>query len=305
LASVYDVLKASATTKLPHDGRDQTAEYVSNGYISIESGGASGSKTLEYALDDFGMASLADALGKTSDGDLFRAHAANWKNLWDEKSGFLLGRHADGTFPSDDDPTGWADYWAEGTTWHYTWFVPEDTAGLATVMGGRAAFLSKLDAFFDTSSCQSNDHVLPLSYYWQSNEPVLFVPWIYADLDDAAGTAKWARWALSTQYGLGPGGLPGNDDGGTMSAWLLFSESGIYPRLGTSEYLISAPVLPKTTLSLPGGDFVITRKGPSNGYPASATLNGVKLTRPRFDQSQIAAGGTLEVELTAMPSAWH
>jgi predicted alpha-1,2-mannosidase len=305
LGSAYTVLKASATTQLPHDGRDQAVEYSTNGYVSIESGGASGSKTLEYALDDFALSSIADALGQTSDADMFRARAGNWHNLWDEKSGFLLGRHADGSFPSTDDPTGWADYWAEGTTWHYTWFAPQDTAGLATVMGGRDAFVKKLDAFFDTSSCQPNDHLLPQPYYWQSNEPVLFVPWMYSDLDDASTTAKWSRWALTTQYGDGPDGLPGNDDGGTMSAWWLFSESGIYPRVGTSEYLVAAPTLPQITLSLPGGDLVITRKGPSNGYPVSATLNGQKLARPRFDQSQIAAGGTLEVELVAEPGTWH
>lgn len=305
MAGAYDVLRASATVGLPHDGRDQALEYATNGWVSIESGGASGSKTLEYALDDFALANVADALGKTDDAAMFRARASNWQKLWDDESGFLLGRHADGSFPSSDDPTQWQDYWAEGTTWHYTWFVPHDVPGLAKIMGGRDAFLSKLDAFFAQSSCQPNDHLLPLAYYWQSNEPVLFVPWMYADLDDASSTAKWTRWALDTQYGNGPDGLPGNDDGGTMSAWWLFSSSGIYPRLGTSEYLISAPTLSKTTLSLPGGDLVVTRTGPSNGYPVSATLNGVKLARPRFDQKQIASGGALVVELASSPGAWH
>ncbi len=305
LASAYDVSRASATTALPHDGRSQAVEYSQNGYVSIESGGASGSKTLEYALDDDALARIADTLGKPDDSALFRERAGNWRNLWDDKSGLLLGRHADGTFPSSDDPTQWQEYWAEGTTWHYTWFAPHDVPALAEVMGGREPFMKKLDAFFDVSSCQPNDHLLPQAYYWQSNEPVLFVPWMYSELDDAARTAKWTRWALATQYGTGDDGLPGNDDGGTMSAWWLFAASGFYPRLATSEYLIGAPSLPKVTFSLPSGDFVVTRKGPSNGYPASATLNGQKLTRPRFDQSQITGGATLEVELTAAPVAWH
>ncbi len=305
LAAAYGVLKASATTQLPKDGRDQAVEYSTRGYVSIESGGASGSKTLEYALDDYALAQIADTLGESADAATFRARASNWRKLWDAESGFLLARHADGSFPSQDDPASWQEYWAEGTTWQYTWFAPHDVAGLAEVMGGRDAFLSKLDRFFDTSSCQATDHLLPLSYYWQSNEPVLFVPWMYADLDDAARTAKWVRWALSTQYGRGPDGLPGNDDGGTMSAWWLFSASGIYPRLGTGEYLLTAPSLPKVTLSLPGGDLVISRTGPSNGSPVGATLDGERLPRPRFTQGQILAGGHLEIELDGAGGPWR
>ena len=304
LGAVYAVLKQSATQKLPSWGRDHVEEYSKNGYIAIESGGSSGSSTLEYALDDAALAAIAEALGNSADAAMFRGRAGNWKNLWDAESGFLLGRRADGSFAREDDPTVWQKYWAEGTTWHYTWFVPQDIEGLAGAMGGREAMIKRLDDFFAVSSCQTPDHVLPKTYYWHSNEPVLFVPWIYAELDDAARTAKWTRWALANEYGDGPDGLPGNDDGGTMSAWWLFSASGIFPRIGTSEYFIGAPTLPRVTLKLPGGDFVISAKGPANGYPVAATLNGQKLPRPRFDHAQIEKGGQLEIELAKDPGAW-
>jgi predicted alpha-1,2-mannosidase len=305
LEAAYEVLRASATAPLPKDGRDHIDEYASKGFVSIESGGSSGSKTLEYALDDAALAAIAGALGEQADAEAFRARAGSWRNLWDEESGFLLGRHADGSFPEGDDPTSPADYWAEGTTWHYTWFVPEDVPGLAEAMGGRDRFLARLADFFAVSSCQPAGHLLPKPYYWHSNEPVLFVPWMFAELDDAAGTATWARWALATEYGDGPDGLPGNDDGGTMSAWWLFAASGFFPRVGTSEYLVGAPILPKVTLRLPGGDLVITAKGPSNGTPVGATLNGERLPRPRFDHAQIAGGGTLEIELAEGARGWE
>jgi len=305
LEGIYGVLRASATAPLPKDGRDHVEEYVGSGWVPIESGGSSGSKTLEYALDDFGLAAIADALGETSDAATFRKRAGNWQNLWDAESGFLLARHADGSFPRGDDPTVWQDYWAEGTTWHYTWFVPHDVPALADVMGGRDAFLARLDEFFATSTCQTEGHLLPKPYYWHSNEPVLFVPWMYAELDEPARGAKWTRWALATNYTDGPDGLPGNDDGGTMSAWWLFSASGFFPRLGTSEYLVGAPTLPKVTLALPGGDLVITTRGPQAGYPVAATLNGTKLSRPRFEHADIAAGGNLEIELAPEPGAWR
>ncbi len=300
LAAAYDVLRASATGE-----RDHVDEYDATGWVSIESGGASGSKTLEYALDDFALAAIADTLGQSADAEALRARAGSWKNLWDAESGFLLGRHADGSFPREDDPMAWQDYWAEGTTWHCTWFVPHDVPGLAEAMGGRDAFLARLDEYFALSSCQPAGHLVPKPYYWHSNEPVLSVAWAYAELDDAARTAKWTRWVLATEYGDAADGLPGNDDGGTMSAWWLFAASGLYPRLGTAEYLIGAPALAKVTMKLPGGDFVIATKGPANGYPVAATIDGEKLPRPRFDHAQIAAGGTLEIELAPEPGAWR
>ncbi len=303
--AIYDVLKKSATTKLPRDGRAHVEAWVEKGYVPIEAGSSSGSSTLEYALDDFALATVAEALGEHEDAATFRARAGNWKNLWDPETGFLLGRREDGSFAREDDPTAWQPYWAEGTTWHYTWFVPQDVPGLAQAMGGRDAFLARLDGFFGLSSCQDPIKLLPKPYYWHSNEPVLFVPWLASELDDPVRTAKWTRWALANEYGDGPDGLPGNDDGGTMSAWWLFAASGFFPRIASSEYLLSAPILPKVTLKLPAGDFTIVTKGPPNGAPVSATLNGAKLPRPRFDQAQLAKGGTLEIELAAPPTPWQ
>lgn len=300
----YTSLRASAMTKLPKGGRDHVEEYMKNGWISVESGGSSASSTLEYALDDFALAGLAEAIGEQSDAASLRERSGSWKNLWDPGSKLLVGRYADGTLATADDPTLWQDYWAEGTTWHYTWFVPHDVPSLAAAMGGKDALIARLDDFFALSSCEPAGHLLPKSYYWHSNEPVLFIPWIFAELDDAPRTAKWTRWALANEYNAGPDGLPGNDDSGTMSAWWLFAASGFFPRIATSEYLIGAPVLPKVTLKLSGGDLVITAKGPSNGYPAGATLNGQKLARPRFDHSQITAGGSLQIELSPEPLPW-
>ncbi|AKT44122.1 GH92 family glycosyl hydrolase [Chondromyces crocatus] len=305
LGAAYDVLRASATTELPKGGRNHVLEYAEKGFIGIESGGSSGSSTLEYALDDFALATLADAHGRGDDATLFKERSGNWKNLWDAESGFLLGRHADGRFPSDDDHKAWQDYWAEGTTWHYTWFVPHDPHGLAETMGGRETFLRRLDDYFAMSTCQLAGKLLPKPYYWHSNEPVLFIPWLYGELDEAARAATWSRWALATEYGDGPDGLPGNDDGGTMSAWWLFTASGFFPRIATSEYLIGAPILPEITLKLPGGDFTITTTGPAHGVPVRATLDGQSLGRPRFDQSQIAAGGKLVIELADEARAWE
>ncbi len=296
----YDVLKKSAMEKLPKNGRDHIELYVSKGYVPTDQGGNGGSSTLEYAYDDFGLAVVADHLGEKADAETFRKRSGNWKHLWDAKSGLLLGRRADGSFPSDDDHTVWAEYWAEGTTWNYTWFVPQDMAGLAQTMGGRGAFLGKLDEFFARSSCQPMSRLAPKAYYWHSNEPVLFIPWAYAELDEPVRGAQWVRWALANEYGDDPGGLPGNDDGGTMSAWYLFAATGIFPRVAFSDYLVGSPIFPKATWKLPGGDLVITAPQTSakSFVPKSVTFDGAKLARPRLEHAQLAKGGTLSFELS-------
>jgi predicted alpha-1,2-mannosidase len=295
----YDVLKKSANGPLPKNGRSNIKEYVEKGYIPIEAGSSSGSSTLEYAYDDFALAQLADALGEKADAEVFRKRSGNWKNLWDSESGLILGRNADGSFPRNDDHLAWAKYWAEGTTWHYTWFVPHDLPGLNAAMGGK--LLDRLDSYFALSSCQSQMRLAPKPYYWHSNEPVLFVPWIYAELDAPERGARWVRWALANEYNDTPDGLPGNDDGGTMSAWYLFAAMGIFPRVAATDYVLGMPIFPKTTLKLPGGTLVITAPETSskNMVPKSFTWNGSKLARPRIEHSELAKGGALQFSLSA------
>lgn len=297
MKGAYEVLKKSALGPLPRDGRDNVDVYAAKGWIGIEEGSSSGSKTLEYAYDDFALAQVADALGEKADADLFRKRGGNWKNLWDGE--FLLARRKDGSFPRDDDKTAWQDYWAEGTTWNYTWFVPQDLPGLAEVMGGKQKFLQRIDDYFANSTCQPKSRLAPKAYYWHSNEPVLFVPWAYAELDEPARGARWVRWALADNYGDGPDGLPGNDDGGTMSAWYLFSSLGLFPRVGFTDYLVGTPLFPKATLKLPAGELTITAGATSAvAYvPSKVTWKGAALARPRIEHADLIKGGALDFTL--------
>jgi len=297
----YDVLRAAAMGPLPKNGRDHIKEYVEKGFIPMDVGGDSGSSTLEYAYDDFALAVLADGLGEKADAEMFRKRAGNWKNIYDAETGFIMAKKADGTFPRADDKTAWQDYWAEGTTWHYTWFVPQDMKGLADAMGGRDKFLARLDDYFALSTCQPKTRLAPKAYYWHSNEPVLFVPWAYAELDDAKRGARWIRWALANEYGDGPDGLPGNDDGGTMSAWYLFAGMGIFPRVAFTDYLLGSPIFPKATIKVAGGNLTIIAKDTSATklVPTAMTWNGKQLDRPRIEHAELIKGGTIEFTLAA------
>jgi putative alpha-1,2-mannosidase len=130
---------------------------------------------------------------------------------------------------------------------------------------------------------------------------VLFVPWAYAELGDAKRGAKWIRWALANEYGDGPDGLPGNDDGGTMSAWYLFAGMGIFPRVAFTDYLLGSPIFPKATIKVAGGTLTVLAKDTSATklVPTAMTWNGKPLDRPRLEHAELSKGGTLEFTLAA------
>jgi len=308
LRAAYDVMKKSATTPVSNDGRGGVNDYLSLGYVPIESGGASTASTLEYAYDDFALAILADALGEKADKDAFSARAKSYQKVWDAETQFFLGRHKDGRFERDIDFTAWHPVYAEGDSWQYLWYVPHDPEGLAALMGGREKFFTRLDEFFALSSCQVKSHLAPKPYYWQSNEVDLFAPWLYSALDRPSKTAEWIRWILATEYGEGPDGLPGNDDAGEMSAWYVFAAAGFYPIAGTETYLVGSPILPKTTFHLPSGDFVVRAKDTSalTRYVTSAQLGTTALDRARFPHSAITKPGgvTLDLTMAKEPSSW-
>ncbi|MFW6067691.1 MAG: GH92 family glycosyl hydrolase [Myxococcota bacterium] len=308
LRAAYDAMRATAMgptpAGAPYGGRGGITEYLELGYVPIENGGGSASKTLEYAYDDFALALLADALGESSDRDAFEARAESWRNLYDEATGFLVGRYADGTF-APVDPYEWEDYYTEGNAQQYTWFVPHDLEGLADAMGGRDALLDRLQRLFESSE-QEVASVGPRQNYWHGNEPDIHYPWIWSALDRPAGTARWTRWVIDTMYGDGPDGLPGNDDAGTLSAWLVFASLGMYPITATDHYLLGSPIFTRAVLHLPEGDFEIvaadaTRDTP---YVTGARLGGAALDRARLPHAEMANGGRLELDMAAEPAGW-
>ncbi len=307
LRKAYDTFKKSAMGPVPmgapYDGRGGINEYMSRGYMTIEAGGASAARTLDYAIDDWALAKIADALGETADRDMLLARSKNWQNIYDKTSGFLLGRHADGTFDSTI-PTQWQPFYAEGDAWQYLWYVPHDLAGLAQTIGGRDAALAKLEQFFTHAGCTSVPlALLPQPYFWAGNETDVLTPWIFSALDDPTRTARWTRWVMATKYGTGPDGLPGNDDSGAMSSWFVFASSGFYPLAGEDYYFLGSPIFTKVTMHLAGGDFVVDAPATSDvaRFVTTATLGGKKLDRARFPHASLA-GATLSLAMSATPN---
>lgn len=309
LADAYAAMRKTATAPVPQDspygGRSGVLDYIDLGYVPLESGGSSVSWTLESAYNDHALAALATALGDPEDAAMFAARAGNWRNTYDPATGMMIGRRKDGTFVADVDPLTWQDFYAEGNAYQYTWFVPHDIDGLADLMGGRETTLARLGDLFEQSETEAVG-LMPQQYYWHGNEPDIHYSFIFSALDQPEGSARWSRWISDRRYSDGPGGLPGNDDAGTMSAWYVFAAAGIFPIAGTDTYFIGSPRFTRTTFHLPGGDLVLDAPDTDNKniYIDAATLDGQPITRARLTHDQLAAGAELRFEMTDTPGDW-
>lgn len=282
-------------------GRRALNSYVKYGYIPLEDSVPDAfhtceqvSRTLEYAYDDFALAQVAAALGKTDDCRALMERARNYRNVIDSRTGYAQGRHADGTFLNDDNAFRFTRFITEGAPCHYTWYVPQDPYGLMALMGGREVYAAKLDSMFTEGR------------YWHGNEPCHQVAFMFNYAGQPWKTQQAVRHILDTEYHNTPGGLAGNDDAGQMSAWYVFAAMGFYPVCpGTPYYMLASPSFPVVTLYPEGGrPFTVKAKGASarNIYIQRATLNGRPYTRNYLNHADIVQGGVLELEMGPEPN---
>ncbi len=278
--------------------RDNLTDYLSLGYTPVESGGASASKTLEYAYADGALATMARGLGHGADADTLAMRAGNYRRLWDPSQRFLVGRNRDGSFATLSGATNWQPFYAEGAAWQYLWYAPHDLAGLADTMGGRDTMLARLDEMFELSMAAPRTP-LPDRYYWHGNEPDIHAPWIPSFFDDAARASRYVAWVRATRYTDGPDGIPGNDDAGTMSAWYVFAALGAFPIAGTDTWLFAAPSVTQAEVTLAGGAVLRVRAPEADGngaLPSRVQWNGEALARPRLTHDALLRGGELRFD---------
>jgi predicted alpha-1,2-mannosidase len=300
---------ASATYG-PYGGLD---DYMKLGYVPIDRQPEAASKTVEYAFDDWSLARMAKAMGKDDVAATFMKRAGNWKNSFDTRTGFLRARKSDGAFREPFDPSSAAygsDY-TEGNAWQYSWYVPQDVAGLIAALGGKDAFVTKLDSVFDAkvdpkSFAHVEDITGLIGWYAHGNEPSHQVAYLYDYAGQPWKTQERLLQIMKTQYSPTPTGLVGNDDLGQMSAWYIFSSLGFYPVApGSNEYVIGRPFVAKATLNLPGGKrFTVStdRLDAAHPYVGRVMLDGKPLDRTFIRHEEIVAGGELHFTMQAEPA---
>jgi len=294
----------------PYGGLDG---YIANGYAAIDKEPEAASKTVEYAYDDWTIARMARAMGRTEIAARFEKRALNWRNSFDAKTGFIRARKSDGSFrePFDATAINYGSDYTEGNAWQYSWFMPQDQGGLIRALRGDRATVAKLDAMFDFDNSKldyshAEDIAGLIGQYIHGNEPSHHTAYLYNYAGAPWRTQARLKQIVESQYKPTPDGLSGNDDLGQMSAWLVFTALGFYPVTpGANEYVIGRPFVDRATLSLPGGkSFTIVTEGLSdaNPYIGTVTLNGRPLTRSYIRHEEITAGGELRFRMQAKPN---
>ena len=305
-------LKAMVTSASygPYDG---LAAYMQLGYVPIDEEGEAASKTLEYAFDDWTIARMAQALGKADIAKMFTERAANWRYAFDASSGFMRARKRDGAFREPFDPTvsGYGSDYTEGNAWQYSWYVPQDVAGLAAALGGDDKLIAKLEQVFDAKvDPKVFEHMEDITgligWYAHGNEPSHHVAYLYAYAGQPWRTQQRLQQIMASQYAPRPDGLAGNDDLGQMSAWYVFTALGFYPVAPASnEYVLGRPFLARATLNLPNGKrfkIVADKLDAAHPFIGSVTLNGKVLDRSFLRHEEIMAGGEMRFVMQAEPN---
>lgn len=317
-ADAYARMRAAAMDPVAppggRGGRDSVEKYLTLGYVPSSNGG-SVSKTVEYAVNDMALGQLARALGQDADADALAERSRGWRKLYDPSVGFLRGHDESGaTSGKKYTPTLFTDDYVEASGWHTLFGPLHDVEGLIELHGGREALVAKLEEFFEKGRQSYEDSPADGSvkgsgmrpYFWASNEPTMHIVYLFAQAGRPDLTQKWVRWIQQMFFRPTPDGLPGNDDGGTMSSWYLFNAMGFYPLAGTDQYFVGAPSYPKMVLHLPAGDFTIEAQGVSdtNLYVQSVELNGAPLKTPLIRHQNLTPGGSLRFVMGPNPSAW-
>jgi predicted alpha-1,2-mannosidase len=291
-----------------------TQDYVRFGYLPQDKHGWSVTITLEYAFDDWCIAQVAKKMGSQEDYEHFYKRAMSYKNLFDAKTGFMRAKDSTGKFIEPFDPLlsehGFEGQYIEGTAWQHSFFVPHDVEGFAALYGGKAQMVKKIDDLFNSPSelhgTNTSDDVSGLiGQYAHGNEPSHHIIYMYTALGEQAKAAGRIRTVVDSLYKNGPEGLPGNEDCGQMSAWLVWTSLGLYPMNPASgKYVFGYPLVKSATLMLPGGKSMnirvkgdIRKKSGGSSYIKRVLLNGRSIPVNFITHEQLLKGGEMIYEL--------
>ncbi|MBC7863873.1 MAG: glycoside hydrolase family 92 protein, partial [Bacteroidia bacterium] len=285
--------------------------YANQGYLAAEDEHESVSKTLEYAYDDWCIAKVAELLNKKDDYVYYMRRSQSWKNMLDPETDFMRPRK-NGGWLSPFDPKEVNNYFTEGNSWQYSFFVPQDVNGLIKAMGGNEAFEKKLDLLFSedskTTGREQADITGLIGQYAHGNEPSHHMAYLYNYIDRPYKTQALVKKILNEMYKPGPDGLSGNEDCGQMSAWYVLSSMGFYQVCpGSGFFDIGYPAFDKVTINLENGkQFVMTVKNPeTRNYNAcglkNVSLGGQNLKWAKVSYERIMQGDKLEMSFTANP----
>jgi len=298
------VLALEAMEKSATGNRYGLPALIDHGYLEANEENENVSRTLEYSYDDWCIAKFANMLGKKDDYKMYIKRAQSYKNLLDPQTGFMRPK-INGNWLSPFDPREVNNNFTEANSWQYTFYVPQDINGYASLLGGKQRMERKLDSLVtensQTTGRDQSDISGLIGQYAHGNEPSHQIIYLYNFVGKAYKTQQRIHQVMNEMYHNAPDGLAGNEDCGQMSAWYVLSALGFYPVTpGTNEYIIGTPQFKKVMLHLENGKtFVIDAKNVSdkNFYIKSATLNGKAYTRSYLSHFDIMNGGNINFSM--------
>ena len=307
-ASQYDDQKP-----IPYNSEDVRSRLMpkaklynaTKGFIPADLEIKSVSKALEFAYNDWTIATLAKNLGHTETAAEYFKRAGFYRQYFDPKTGFMRAKKSDGSWLEPFTPTDSnheRGEYVEGNAWQWTWFVPHDVPGLIQLFGGREPFAAKLNELFTTSSVLtgkqiSGDITGLIGQYAHGNEPSHHIAYLFNWIEQPWRTAEIVQQIMTEFYLPTPAGLIGNEDAGQMSAWFILSAMGIYQVApGDPSFSLGRPLFDEARVSLPNGKtFVVKQLNASarNRYVQQVTLAGEPLKSPFITYADIMAGKEL------------
>ncbi len=273
--------------------------------------------SLGRSFDAWVLSQWAKELGRAEDHAEFAALSDQYKLLWNDQQKMFMPRDDRGEWididPKSAGGKGYRDYYDENNGWTYAWCVPHDIPGLIELVGGKQQTLRNLDQLFRESLGMSRTlfHVDGgnstgmVGQFSMGNEPSFHIPYLYNYCGAPWRTQQRTRFLLDVWFQDNVFGIPGDEDGGGMSAWVVFTSMGFYPvTAGEPVYALSSPVFTEVAMAVPGGQFKVVAPASSkvNKYIQKAELNGNPLNTPFITHQQITAGGTLTLELGPKPN---
>jgi predicted alpha-1,2-mannosidase len=270
--------------------------------------------TLGTSYDHWCLSLIARELGKTEEADYYLQCSYNYRNVFNPATGFFHPKDKDGNFiePLDyriSGGPGARDYYDENNAYIYRWDVQHNIADLIALLGGNEPFIDAIEDMYNTPYGMPRwefynvlpDHTGNVGMFSMANEPSLHIPYLYNYAGQPWRTQKRIRNLLDQWFRNDLMGVPGDEDGGGMSAFVTFSLMGFYPVTpGSPTYNIGSPAFPLVKINLGNGKYFeikANNASKESKYIQSALLNGRPLNRPWFNHSDIAEGGILELEM--------
>jgi len=338
LQKAYDYCKAGITEKTlaPWSGKKAgtlDAFYKKEGYFPALAVGETESVpevhswekrqpvavTLGTVYDEWCLGKIAGYLGKKDDEKYFLNRSLNYRKIFNPETKFFHPKDAAGKFiePFDyrySSGIGAREAYDENNGYVYRWDVIHNVADLVKMIGGSQAFIDGMEDMYNTPLGkgrpdfyhQFGDHTGNVGQFSMGNEPSMHIPYLYNYAGQPWRTQKRIRSLIKQWFRNDLMGIPGDEDGGGLTSFVVFSHLGFYPITpGLPMYTIGSPFFSKATITLGNGKtFTVVCKNyaPDNKYIQSATLNGVPLNKSWFSHDDLMKGGTLEFVMDKYPN---